>query len=108
MTKNAIQEPLGSFLSSYYRVNVDAVQVWREQRNAELIAREEVTLLRTQLAHAIRYRTMSPEDYCRLTDDNECCTSEEVQRVLLNLWQEMFDQEPLPDAQRTSDEDSIV
>ncbi len=96
MQDERVPEPLSNFLANVYHVEVDDVAGWKEQVEAGIVSPEKVQLLRSQLADAIRTRSISPQTYKRLTSDNEQASNDDVAAALAELWTEMFGDDPVP------------
>ena len=84
-------EPLATFLRLY--CNVEAAEFasnLREHILSGAVEEEQAELLHSQLADAIASASISPEEYKKLTGDNEYQTPEEVAEALREFQQLVF------------------
>ena len=56
-------------------------------------------LIRAQLLDAIKGNWMTPDDYKLITGDNEYTTNELLKRRLIEIWNEVFPEEPISPSQ---------
>ena len=98
---DSIPERLRQLLYVYCDVNApEMIDTLRDRiRNGEMMP-DEVDAIRSSLAGAIRGRTVSPEQYKALTQDNEYVTSEAVAEHLQELFAEIFEGESVPEIER--------
>jgi hypothetical protein len=92
-----LAEPLPDPLARYLRVccnpNSDDLLDELPAILAREVPPETAARFKTQLAHAINHRTISPVLYKQVTKDNEYTTQEAVQERLREIWKLVYGQE---------------
>lgn len=93
MPNQIVNDPLNEFLRSYCHVNIDTIDDLRDDLKKNVYSTATVELFRRQLSDAIRFHTITPRQFQKLTGDNEYNTQEELNVWLRGLWKELFDEE---------------
>jgi len=102
MRKTNVPEPLATILYTYCNVNamtehwVDSLKIGI--RHSESQGR----LFRSQLANAILHRSITPDDYERLTEE-DFDSQDDLQAWLRELWPQLHPYTPLPSKVKTYD-----
>jgi hypothetical protein len=90
-TKN----PLKKLLNLYCNVNAFDIQQLSDDIKKERLSKNEADIFKLQLAEAILQNTLTPENYKKITGDNEYNTQCELENWLREIWKEIYKDEPI-------------
>ena len=86
-----IPEPMRRILSGYCDVNAfELVDQLAKNVRSEIMPAEDAALFKQQLREAITRPYITPEQYQKLTGDDEYFTQELLQAWLQELWVKVF------------------
>jgi hypothetical protein len=88
-------ETLAKILSLYCNVNAFDPDQLLQDLQQKRIPEDEAATFQQQLAEAIVHNTLTPQEYKKLTGDNEYNTQEELEIWLKELWSQLYGSTPI-------------
>lgn len=96
MNQSFVPEPLATILETYCDANaIEMIDLLKQRVIREELPSEEIILFKKQLYDAIKNQTVTPEQYKKLTGDNEYPTQEALQAWLRELWDRIYPDEKI-------------
>jgi hypothetical protein len=86
-----IPNPLSTLLSTYCNVNaIEMIYFLRDDIRDKKISKKESELFKKQLLYAIKNKTITIEEYKKLTGENEYLTQDDLQKWLKEFFVIIF------------------